>query len=72
MINTKKFRRHSCIVAVFYLVMMPFTSIADVYNLTVDKVIIDTGKFKNKELDIMVHLQDLFYEWKKVKMLQSM
>jgi hypothetical protein len=48
MINTKKFRRHSCIVAVFYLVMMPFTSIADVYNLTVDKVIIDTGKFKKQ------------------------
>jgi CopA family copper-resistance protein len=28
--------------------MMPFTSIADVYNLTVDKVIIDTGKFKKQ------------------------
>ena len=48
MMDTKKFRRHSCIVAVFYLVMMPFTSIADVYNLTVDKVIIDTGTFKKQ------------------------
>ena len=48
MINTKKFRRHSCIVAVFSLVIIPFTSIADVYNLTVDKVIIDTGKFKKQ------------------------
>ena len=48
MINTKKFRRRSCIVAVFSLVIIPFTSIADVYNLTVDKVIIDTGKFKKQ------------------------
>ena len=48
MINTKKFRRRSCIVAAFSLVIMPFTSIADVYNLTVDKVIIDTGKFKKQ------------------------
>ena len=40
--------RRGCIVAAFSLAMMPFTSFADVYDLTVDKVIIDTGDFKKQ------------------------
>ena len=40
--------RRGCIAAAFSLAMMPFTSFADVYDLTVDKVIIDTGDFKKQ------------------------
>jgi CopA family copper-resistance protein len=40
--------RRGCIAAAFSLAMMPFTSFAGVYDLTVDKVIIDTGDFKKQ------------------------
>jgi len=35
----------SCVAAAFSLFMMPLASMAGVYNLTVDKVMIDTGSF---------------------------
>lgn len=34
-----------CVAAAFSLFMMPLASMAGVYNLTVDKVMIDTGSF---------------------------
>jgi CopA family copper-resistance protein len=37
--------RRGCFAAAFSLFMMPLASIAGTYNLTVDKVIIDTGNF---------------------------
>lgn len=48
MINIRSLGRRGSIAAAFSLAMIPFASMAGVYDLTVDNVIIDTGTFKKE------------------------
>lgn len=48
MINIRSLGRRGSIAAAFSLAMIPFASMAGVYDLTVDNVIIDTGTFKKQ------------------------
>lgn len=48
MIKIRSLGRRGRIAAAFSLAMIPFSSIAGVYDLTVDNVMIDTGTFKKK------------------------